>query len=77
MTSDKDATRWYPKGPRRRAVPIYRNEEALEIDDFIDAFSDDEELVDSNTGDLYDSTPEPNSGAASATSEVAKDAPED
>jgi len=74
--SDKDATGWYPKGPRRQAAPMHRNEEVLDIDDFVDAFPDDEELVDSDTGDLYDSTPEPDSGAASATSEVAKDAPE-
>ncbi|KAK7704037.1 hypothetical protein SLS57_010691 [Botryosphaeria dothidea] len=53
------------------------DDNSLEIDDFVDAFPDDEELVDSDTGDLYDSTPEPDSGAASATSEVAKDAPED
>lgn len=55
----KDATGWYPKEPRRQAAPMHRNEEVLEIDDLVDAFPHEEELVDSDIGDLYDSTPEP------------------
>lgn len=58
--SDKDATGWYPKKPRKRQIaPATRNEEVVEIDDFINDFPRDEELVNSDTGEIYDSTPEP------------------
>lgn len=38
---------------------MHRNEEALDIDDLVDAFPNDDELVDSDIGGLYNSTPEP------------------
>lgn len=38
---------------------MHRNGEVLDIDDLVDTFPNDDELVDSDTGGLYDSTPEP------------------
>lgn len=55
--SDKDATGWYPSEPRQLNLAT-RNEEVLEIDDLIDDLPYDDELVNSDTGELYDSTPE-------------------
>lgn len=55
--SDKDATGWYPSEPRQLNLAT-RNEEVLEIDDLIDNLPYDDELVNSDTGELYDSTPE-------------------
>lgn len=53
--SDKDATGWYPSEPRQLNLAT-RNEEVLEIDDLIDDLPYDDELVNSDTGELYNST---------------------
>ncbi|EOD50112.1 putative retrotransposon gag protein [Neofusicoccum parvum UCRNP2] len=53
--SDKDTTGWYPCEPRNLAV-LNRNEEVLNVDNIIESFPPDNELVNSDNGELYDST---------------------
>lgn len=53
--SDKDATGWYPKKPRGLAM-LTRNEEVLDLDDIIESFPHDDEIVNSKDGKFYDST---------------------
>ncbi|GME32995.1 putative retrotransposon gag protein, partial [Neofusicoccum parvum] len=53
--SDKDATGWYPRKPRGLAM-LTRNEEVLDLDDIIESFPHDDEIVNSENGEFYDST---------------------
>ncbi|GME37584.1 putative retrotransposon gag protein [Neofusicoccum parvum] len=53
--SDKDATGWYPRKPRGLAM-LTRNEEVLDLNDIIESFPHDDEIVNSENGEFYDST---------------------
>jgi hypothetical protein len=55
--SSKDISGWYPHEPRQFGM-MTRNEEVIETDEIIDSFPLDEELVNSETGELYESTTE-------------------
>ncbi|GME40229.1 putative retrotransposon gag protein [Neofusicoccum parvum] len=45
--SDKDATGWYPRKPRGIAM-LTRNEEVLDLDNIIESFPHDDEIVNNN-----------------------------
>lgn len=55
--SEKEGAGWHPKKLRRVNATL-RILEQQEIDDFVEMLSPDENLVNSDTGELYDSTPE-------------------
>ncbi|KAF4311420.1 putative retrotransposon gag protein [Botryosphaeria dothidea] len=61
--TSKDISGWYPHEPRNFGM-MTRNEEVIETDDIIDSFPLDDELVNSETGELYESTSETQSDNA-------------